>query len=73
MSRLYVSKSEHYVHAVPTVRRIRFPEAGVTGGCELSCGYWELNQGSLEEQPVLLTTELYPWQSVKLADSEVLQ
>jgi hypothetical protein len=26
-------------------------------GCELSCGCWELNSGSLEEQPVLLKSE----------------
>ena len=46
MSRLYVSKSEHYVHAVPTVRRIRFPEAGVTGGCELP----DVDSGPSKEQ-----------------------
>jgi hypothetical protein len=27
-------------------------------GCEPSCGYWELNSAPLEEQSVLLTTEL---------------
>ena len=26
-------------------------------GCESSCGYWELNSGPLEEQPVLLTSD----------------
>jgi hypothetical protein len=26
--------------------------------CELSCGCWELNLGRLDEQPVLLTSEL---------------
>lgn len=32
--------------------------------CELLCGCWGLNQGLLEEQPVLSITEpsLYPWQ-----------
>ena len=25
--------------------------------CELSCGYWELNLGPLNNQPVLLVTE----------------
>jgi hypothetical protein len=30
---------------------------GVSGSCELLCGYWELNPGSVEEHPVLLTTE----------------
>jgi hypothetical protein len=31
--------------------------AGVTDRCELLCGCWELNPGSLREHPVLLTTE----------------
>lgn len=30
---------------------------GVTEGCELPCGCWELNPGPLQEQPVLLATE----------------
>ena len=30
----------------------------VAGRYELSCGCWELNPGILEEQPVVLTTEL---------------
>jgi hypothetical protein len=29
----------------------------ITDGCEPPCGWWELNSGPLEEQPVLLTTE----------------
>jgi hypothetical protein len=33
------------------------PGTGVTDSCELPCGSWELNQGGLKEQPVLLTTE----------------
>jgi hypothetical protein len=32
---------------------------GVEDGCELSCGCWELNQGPLQEQQMLLTTELF--------------
>ena len=28
---------------------------GITGGCGPPCGYWELNPGLLEAQPVLLT------------------
>jgi hypothetical protein len=35
----------------------RSPGTGVTDSCELSCGCWELNPDSLEEQLVLLTTE----------------
>jgi hypothetical protein len=32
-------------------------ETGVTDSCELPCGCWETNPGSLEEQKVLLTDE----------------
>lgn len=34
-----------------------FPVTGVTDGCEPLCGSWELNPGSVEEQPVVLTAE----------------
>ena len=30
----------------------------ITDGCEPPCGYWDLNSGPLEEQLVLLPTEL---------------
>jgi hypothetical protein len=30
----------------------------ITDGCEAPCGCWELNSGPLEEQPMLLTSEL---------------
>jgi len=30
----------------------------ITDGCEPPCGCWELNSGPLEDQSVLLTTEL---------------
>ena len=36
---------------------IRSPGTGVTDTCVLLCGYWELNPGPLEDQPVLLTAE----------------
>ena len=36
---------------------VKFPATGVTDDSELSCGYWELNPGPLEEQFLLLTTE----------------
>jgi hypothetical protein len=29
---------------------VRLSDSGVTDGCELSCGCWELNLGSLEEE-----------------------
>ena len=34
-----------------------FPGTGVTDGCELPCGCWELKVGSLEEYPMLLMAE----------------
>lgn len=34
---------------------IRFPEIGVMHGCEPLCGYWKLNPGPLQEQPLFLT------------------
>ena len=43
---------------------VRFPGTGVTDGCELPCGSWELNQGPLKEQPVLLTTKAYLQQEI---------
>ena len=36
---------------------IRFPGTGVTNDCEPSCGSWEQNSGSLQEQKVLIPTE----------------
>jgi hypothetical protein len=38
-------------------REFRSSGTGVTDGCKLPCGCWELNPGPLEEQPVLVTTE----------------
>ena len=35
---------------------IRSPGTGITDGCKLLCGYWEVNPGPLE-QLVLFTTE----------------
>lgn len=34
--------------------------SGVTDGCEVPCGFWELNLGSLQEQSVLLASEPSP-------------
>ena len=34
------------------------PGTGVMDGCKPPCGCWELNLDPLEEQPVLLTTEI---------------
>lgn len=33
---------------------VRVKSAGVIGSCELSCRFWQLNLGSLEEQPMIL-------------------
>lgn len=35
-------------------------EIEVTNGCELPCRRWELNSGTLEEQPVFLAPEPPP-------------
>ena len=45
--------------AVPIEARegVRSPRTGVTGGCELPCGCWELNSGPLEEEHVLLNNQ----------------
>ena len=39
-------------------KSIGFPGPGVTDGWDLLCGCWELNLALLQEQLVLLTTEL---------------
>ncbi|KAL6074356.1 hypothetical protein STEG23_012106, partial [Scotinomys teguina] len=48
-------------HSVSYVMQLRSskrsPGTGVTDSCELPCGFWDLNPGPLEEQPVLLTAE----------------
>lgn len=36
---------------------VRSPGTTVTDICELPCGFWKLNQGPPEEQPVLLASE----------------
>lgn len=40
------------------VRDIRSPGTGVLDYYEPPCGYWDLNLGSLEEQPALITIKL---------------
>ena len=46
----------YYICSVLTACQKRVPDL-VTDGCEPPCGCWEMNSGSLEEQPVLLTSE----------------
>lgn len=36
------------VHGVQ--KGVRVPEAGLIGGCELPCAFWELNPGLLQDQ-----------------------
>ena len=46
-----------FMYMSPKEEDIGSPGDGVTHGCDPSCGYWELNPVSLQEQPVLLATE----------------
>jgi hypothetical protein len=39
-------------------REYRSPGTGITGGCELPYGGWELNPVSLQEHPGFLVTNL---------------
>ena len=41
-------------------RNSELSELQVIDSCELSCGFWELNLVSLQEQQVLLTNEISP-------------
>ena len=52
--------SVHHVFAAPTEARRghQILWSGIMDGCELLYGCWELNLGFLEEQPVLLISEL---------------
>jgi hypothetical protein len=36
---------------------VRYSATGVIVICELPCGYWGMNPGPLEEQPIFLTAE----------------
>lgn len=51
----------HHMCTVPEEARkgCWSPVSGVTDGCELLYGCWELNPGLLEEQPVPITTETF--------------
>ena len=44
----------------------------ITDGCELPCGYWELNSEPLGEQSVLLTAEPSLRPSLKKNGSKTL-
>lgn len=49
------------MHAVPVEARRggQMTGTGVTGGCMPFCRCWDLNQSPLEEEPLLLTLELF--------------
>lgn len=49
--------SVHYLHAWFPQRLEEDLRIPGTVGCELLCGFWEPNLGSLEEHQTLLTTE----------------
>ena len=51
--------SVQHVHAVSL--ESRSPGTEGTATCELPCGCWKLNQGPLEEQPILIITEPSLW------------
>ena len=42
------------VHTERPEEGVRTPGTGGTDGCELLCGCWEWNPGSLQEQQVIL-------------------
>lgn len=53
-----------YVHKLLEARRRHWVISGssgdgVIGGYEPMCGRWEVNLGSVQGQPMLLTTELH--------------
>lgn len=48
----------HFMNIQKTEGNVRSPETVVRDGCEQSCGYWLLNPGLLQEQPMFLSTEL---------------
>ena len=59
-----MSVCQHVCMRTMNVQYLQRPEEDVGSlgteaidGCELPCGYWDLNSGSLQEQQVLLTTE----------------
>jgi len=51
---LKITYSIYFEYTAAVFRHVSDP---MTHGCEPPCGYWELNSGPLEEQPVLLTAE----------------
>jgi hypothetical protein len=52
-----------YLHEYisPSEEGLIYPETGVTDGCKLRRGWWELNPGLLQELQALLTAESSPF------------
>ncbi|XP_052570146.1 L-seryl-tRNA(Sec) kinase isoform X2 [Peromyscus californicus insignis] len=59
----YYQSMRYEVYQLARKCQKRAPDL-IAGGCEPPCGFWELNSGPLEEQPVLLTTEPSPQPSI---------
>lgn len=51
---VYINGSCTYMSEYPRnpEEDVGSPGAGVTGGCELQCGCWKLNEGPLQQQCV---------------------
>lgn len=57
ISVLLACMSVHHIHAWCLLRSkegIGSPGSEITDGCELLCGYWDLNLDSLQEQVLLI-------------------
>ena len=54
---MYACTLHMYVYGVRRGQKMTSPTLGLTDRCELAHGYWTLNLGPLEEQPVSLTAE----------------
>lgn len=53
---------------VETKEDTRYPETGVTDGCEPPCGLWELSSCPLEDQLVPLSIEKFPAPRIPFCD-----
>lgn len=49
----------HFINIQKTEGNVRSPQTVVRNGCEQSRGYWLLDPGLLQEQPMFLSTELF--------------
>jgi hypothetical protein len=54
---MYVCVPQTYKYPQNPEESVRSSRTDVANSCEPAYGFWELNPGCLEEQPVLLTTE----------------